>query len=40
MGSVVESLPSKAWGAGSIFGQGTKIPQALGSRAPNIKKKQ
>ena len=29
-GPVVKNLPSNAWDVGSIPGQGTKIPQAVG----------
>ena len=38
-GPVVKTLPSKAGGAGSILGQGTKIPHALGPKNQNIKQK-
>ena len=36
-GPVVKTSPSKAGGAGSIPGQGTKIPPALRPKNQNIK---
>ena len=38
-GPVVKTLPSSASGEGLIPGWGVKIPHALGSKTPNIKKK-
>ena len=38
-GPVVKTLPSSASGEGSIPGWGVKIPHALGSKTPDIKKK-
>jgi len=37
---VVMTLPSNAGGAGSISGQGAKIPPALWPKTQNIKQKQ
>ena len=37
---LVKILPSSAGDAGSIPGQGTKIPQASGQKTKNIKQKQ
>ena len=37
---MVKTSPSKAWGAGSIPGQGAKIPHASGPKNQNIKQKQ
>ena len=37
---VVRTSPSNAGGAGSIPGQGTKIPHASGPKSQNIKQKQ
>ena len=37
---MVKTLPSNAGGAGSIPGQGAKIPHALGPKKQNIKQKQ
>ena len=37
---VVKTLPSNAGGAGSIPGQGAKIPHALWPKNQNIKQKQ
>ena len=39
-GQVVETLPSIAGGAGSIPGQGAKIPRASLPKNQNIKRKQ
>ena len=39
-GPVIKTLPSSAGGAGSIPGQGTKIPHALRSKNGNTKQKQ
>ena len=39
-GSVVKTSPSSAGGAGSIPGQGAKIPHAAGPKNQNIKQKQ
>ena len=39
-GSVVKTLPSDAGGAGSIPGQGAKIPHASWPKNQNIKPKQ
>ena len=33
-GPVVKTSPSNAGGAGSVLGQGTKIPQALWPKKP------
>ena len=33
-GPVVKTLPSHAWGRGSISGKGTKIPHATGQLSP------
>ena len=38
-GSVVNTWPSNAWGAGSISGWGVKIPHASGPKNQNIKQK-
>ena len=37
---VVKTLPSSAGNAGSIPGQGTKIPQTSGQKTKNMKQKQ
>ena len=39
-GPVVKTLPSNAGGAGSIPGQGAKIPHTLWPKNQNIKQKQ
>ena len=39
-GPVVKTLPSRAGNAGSILGQGTKIPHASWPKNQNIKQKQ
>ena len=39
-GPVVKTLPSNAGGAGSIPGQGAKLPHALWPKHQNIKQKQ
>ena len=39
-GPVVRTLPSNAGGAGSIPGQGAKIPRASGPKTQNIKQRQ
>ena len=39
-GTVVKTAPSIAGGAGSIPGQGAKIPHASGLKNQNIKQKQ
>ena len=39
-GPVVKTLPSNAEGAGSIPGQGTKIPYASQPKKQNVKQKQ